>query len=153
MIAFEVLWIAVAVSGMLSHEVQYRQFVVAIDVGVGYRVFQSVVFYYHAAVEFVQLLVSHVKLRLAEVRVVEEEASAEVIYRFFCLRQKLVGDEGDVVASLPEQFGKQRVVTPFAAVADGMEREDVFEHEAREVPARHHVVKHHHLSFFRALKL
>ena len=79
-----------------------------------------VVFNYHAAVQTVELVVANVKLGFAELGVVEEESSAEVIYRLFGLWEELVGDERHVIACLAKQFRKQRIVAPFPTVANGM---------------------------------
>ena len=90
-----------------------------------------------------ELRVSRVELCAAELRIVEEEASAEVVDCLLCLRKKLVGDECDVVSRLTEQFWKKGIVAPFTLVANGVEREKVLEDKAREVPWRHHIAEGH----------
>ena len=51
-----------------------------------------------------QLVVAHVELCLAQRGIVEEEATAEIIYGFLGLRKELVRDEGNIVACLAEKF-------------------------------------------------
>lgn len=88
-----------------------------------------------------QLRVAAVKLQLAEFRIVEEETAAEVIYGFLGLRQKLIGDKGDVVTCLAEDFREERIVAPLALLADDMGGEYVLENKAGEIPAGHDIRK------------
>ena len=104
-------------------------------------------------VEDVHAVVAHVKLRLAQLGVVEEEAPAEVVDGILGARQKLVGEKRHVIARLAEHFGKERIVAPFALVAGGIEREEMLEDEAREVPRGHHVVEGHQLASSAAFQL
>lgn len=94
-----------------------------------------------SVVERMKLGVAVVKLQLAELWVVEEEASAEVVDCFLGLWQELVGDEGDLIACLAEEFGEERIVAPVAFLAHNVCREDVLEDEAGEVPASHDIGK------------
>ena len=48
---------------------------------------------------------------------------------------------GDVVARFPEQFGEERIVAPLAFISHGIERKEVLEHEAGEIPWRYNVGK------------
>ena len=100
---------------------------------------QLVVVLQQVLVVAVQLRVARVELCSTQLRVVEEEAATEVVHRLLSLRQELVGEERHVVASLAEQFGEERIVAPLALVAYAVEREEVLEHEAREVPRRYNV--------------
>lgn len=123
---------AVVIVGVLSFQMQDGE---AGHVGIIFAVLHHylVVIPQHSGIVFIQLSVAHVKLRLAQNRVVEEEATAEVIHSLLGLWQELVGDEGNTIACPAEQFGKERVVAPVALVAYGMEREDILEDKAREV--------------------
>ena len=105
-VTLEFTWIAIAVGGVLTHEMDDGETVVARNLAIGDGVLQAVVLNDHAAVETVELLVAHVELCLAELRIVEEKTAAEVIDGFLCLRKELVGDERHVVAGLSEEFRK-----------------------------------------------
>ena len=85
------------------------------------------------------LLVARVKLRLAQHRVVEEEASGEVEDLLLGSWQELVGEEGDMVASLAEDFREERIVAPLAFLSYDMHREHVLEDIACQVPRGYNV--------------
>ena len=131
----------------------YCQTIVACNLAVWYRVLKSVVLHYYSSVKPVQLVVAHVELCLAQRGIVEEEATAEIIYGFLGLRKELVRDEGNVVACLAEKFREERIITPFTAVAYGMERKYVLEYEARQVPARNNIVKNKEFAIFLPFQL
>ena len=130
------LAVAVLVAHVLSHEVEDDEVVVC-----ALRLQRVVVIFQEPVIEGVQLGVAAVKLQLAQFWVVEEEAATEIIHCLLRLGKKLVGDEGDVVACLPEQLGEEGVVAPVALLSDDMGGEYVLEHEAGEVPAGHHVAE------------
>ena len=131
-----------AVVHVLAYEVEDDEVVgrVALELDLAVT-HQAVVVGDEPVVEAVGLVVAQAKLGLAERGVVEEEAAREVVNGILRLGQKLVGEERHAVAGLAEQLGKQGVVAPLALLAHHMHREDVLKHEARQVPAGHHVAK------------
>ena len=112
------------------------------EIMVGLVLFQAVIIIFQQSiVQCVQLGVSVIELQLAQFRIVQEEAAAEVIYRLLSLRQEFVGDEGYVVSCLAEYLREERIVAPFSLVAYHIGREHVLEYEAGEVPAGHDICK------------
>ena len=71
-------------------------------------------------VKLVKAGITGVKLSLTHLRIIQEEAPAEVINSLFSLRLELISDKGHVIASLTEYLWEKRRITPFAAIADGM---------------------------------
>ena len=119
---------------MLTLQVKYDEIVVSICL------FQAVVLQSDAVVVVVEFLVARIEHRLAQRFVVQEEPAAEVIYGLLGLRQKLVGDEGDVIACLAEQLREQRIVAPLVLVANGIHREHHLEYITGEVPRCHSIL-------------
>ena len=72
-------------------------------------------------------------------RVVQEESATEVVHSLARLRQKLVGDKGNVIACLAEHSREKRIVAPLTLVAYGVERENMLEDKARKIPRTHYV--------------
>ncbi len=130
------LAVALLVVHVLSHQVEDGEVVLLLEV------LQTVVIILQqSVVQIVELGVAVVKLQLAQFRIVQEEAAAEVINRLLCLWQEFVGDEGYVVACLAEHFREERIVAPFAFLAYHMGREHVLENEAGQVPAGYDIGK------------
>ena len=130
------LFLAVAqlVVHVLSHQVEDGEVVLLLEC------LQTVVIVFQqSVVKIVQLGIAMVKLQLAQFRIVQEEATAEVIDGFFSLRQEFVCDEGNVVASLSEHFREERIVAPFSFLAYHMGGEHVLEYEAGQVPAGYYI--------------
>ena len=134
--------LTVLVAGLVIHVLTHQVEDGKIILTVGFNFLQSVVIVLQqSVVQGVQLRVAAVKLQLAEFRIVEEETAAEVIYGFLGLRQKFIGDEGDVVTCLTEDFREERIVAPLALLADDMGGEYVLENKAGEIPAGHDIRK------------
>ena len=130
------LAIAQLVVYVLTHQMENG------EIMVGLELFQTVIIIFQQSiVQCMQLGVSVVELQLAQFRIVQEEAAAEVIYRLLSLRQEFVGDEGYVVSCLAEYLREERIVAPFSLVAYHIGREHVLEYEACEVPAGHDICK------------
>ena len=131
-----ILAIAQLVVHVLAHQMENG------EIMVGLVLFQTVIIIFQQSiVQRMQLGVSVVELQLAQFRIVQEEAAAEVIYRLLSLWQELVGDEGYVVACLAENLREERIVAPFSLVAYHIGGEHVLEYEAGEVPAGHDICK------------
>ena len=130
------LAIAQLVVHVLAHQMENGKIMV------GLVLFQTVIIIFQQSiVQRMQLGISVVELQLAQFRIVQEEAAAEVIYRLLSLRQELIGDEGYVVAGLAEYLREERIVAPFSLVAYYIGRKHVLEYEAGEVPAGHDICK------------
>ena len=134
-----VLGIARVVAHVLANEMEDDE-VVAFEVYLAF-VQEVVVIAEQSLVEAVKARVAQVKLRLAQYRVVEEEASREIVNRLPGGKEKLVGQERDLIARLAEKLREERIVAPLTLLANDVHRQHVLEHETREVPARHHVVE------------
>ena len=131
------LGIAGLVNQVRSHQMEDDQVVLLV------LALQTVVLLEHAFVELVKTGIAGIELCLAQLRIVQEEATAEVIDRLIGLRQELVGDKRHVIARLAEHLGEERIVAPLARIADSMERQHILEHVARQIPRGHHIGKRH----------
>ena len=136
---------AVVIVGVLSLEMEDGETGL---VGICLAIFHHylVVISQYSCVVFIQLGVANIKLGLAQDGIVEEESSTEVIHSFLGLGKKLVGDEGHTITCPSEQFGEERVVTPVALVAHGVQGEDILEYEAREIIWRYDVGKRYEIA-------
>ena len=120
---------------------------------------QRIVGFQQRLVVSVSTAVAGIKLALAEVRIVEEEAAAEVVDGILRLGLELIRQKVHLIASLTEHLGEERLVAPFPLFADSPERQHVLEHKTREIPRSHHIRKdyqtavcrHCHLSWSRRL--
>ena len=135
------LRVALAVVDVLPHEVEQDEIVGRVGL------FQVlVILREQPLVVGESLRVARVKHRLRELRVVQEEATAEIIDRLLGLGEKLVRDETRVVARLAKQFGEERVVAPFPLLSDDVHREEILEDEARQIPRCHDIAEGHQLA-------
>ena len=82
------------------------------------------------------LLISYVKLHLAEQFVIEEKAATEVIYRVFCMRKKLICQEIHLITSLAKQLTEEGIIAPIAVITYAISRHKVLEDKACKVPWR-----------------
>ena len=120
---------------------------------------QRIVGFQQRLVVSVSTAVAGIKLALAEVRIVEEEAAAEVVDGILRLGLELIRQKVHLIASLTEHLGEERLIAPFPLFADSPERQHVLEHKTREIPRSHHIRKdyqtavcrHCHLSWSRRL--
>ena len=132
------LAVTILVAHMLTHQVEDGEVVLAAV----FRCLQLVVVVIEQTViEGMKLGVAAIKLQLAQLWIVQEETATEVIDGFLGLWQKLVGDEGDMIACLAEQLWEERIVAPLSLLANHMGREDVLENKTRQVPTGHDIRK------------
>ena len=108
------LGITLLIHHMLSHQMENHQVVRLVFP------LQGVVFLKHALVELMETCVTGVKLRLTQLRVVQEKAAAEIIDRLPRFGQKLVGDERHVIARLTEHLREERTIAPLPWITDSM---------------------------------
>ena len=115
--------------------------------------FQVIVILQQSLIEIIQLGIPGVEHRLAQLRVIQEEAATKIVYLFSGLRQELVGEEGHMITRLTEKLREERIVTPLTLITYCIHREEMLEDITGKVPGRHHVSIGDQLSFPCALQL
>ena len=136
-----------AIVNVLPLQMEYYQIVLSVVA------LQPVIVAQQSVVVSVKPRVARVEHGVAQLRIVQEEAAAEVVDSLLSLRQKLVGKERYMISCLAEQLGEQRIVAPFAFVAHCIEREESLEHKARKIPRRHNVAERYQLTLLSACLL
>ena len=117
---------------MLAHEVENGEAGSAVGCN-------GIVVVEQSFVVAVCFLVAVCELCLGEFGVVEKESAAEVIDSFFGFGEKLIGEEGYLVACFFEELGEERIVAPLALLSDGVEGEDFLEDKGCEIPVGYDV--------------
>ena len=84
-------------------------------------------------------LIPYIKLHLAQQLIVDEESTAKVIYGILGVRQELIRQEIDLIASLAEQLTEERIVTPITIIAYGIGGHKMLEDEGRKIPRCHDI--------------
>ena len=88
-----------------------------------------------------QALIARCKQDLAKLRIIQEKATREIIYRLFGLGKKLICKEGNIVTSLFKQFRKEGIIAPFAFLSDNMHGQNILKDKACQVPTRYHIAE------------
>ena len=119
---------------MLSHQMENGQLVCIVF-------FHGIIVLQHPFVITMQPAITGVKQLLAQLRMIQEETTTEVIDCLTCLGQELVSDKGHMIPCLAEHFREHGHVTPVTLVTDGMKREHMLKYKTRQVPGCHHIGK------------
>ena len=123
-----ILRISRLVHQVRTHQMQDNQIMLLI------LLLQTVVLLQHALVIRIKTGVTCIKQLFAQIRIVQEETSAEVVNSLVSLRLELVGDKRNVIACLAEYFWEEWFIAPFLFFADGLQRQDVLEHKTGKIP-------------------